>query len=197
MSDAALYIIELEPGEDKRAQWYVGISEDPERRFQQHTEGHGADWVLRNNIVDRYVLGWGERSEVRNYENVVTRLLMAEFGRETTRGGNYRKPELVNYPPPPEKGIPPWLAVALKKVDNEEISALASWGAVYVEIPDRIQFENIDQVVNWADKALPQGVTVEITPPIENTKYTVTAEQEKSIDELPGVERAGFGRYLD
>jgi predicted GIY-YIG superfamily endonuclease len=104
---AILYVIELEPGEDPNAQWYVGITDDIERRISQHRGGPGAIWTERNTIVEEYPLGQAERREAKQMENHLTKFLMQEFGVDSTRGGDYTYPSLENRPTLGDILLPP------------------------------------------------------------------------------------------
>lgn len=93
MGDYKLYVLELEPGEDDHAKWYVGITTDIQQRMYEHYGCPQVDWVARNEVVDHIVVGeWGS-VYAEKFENELTGLLMHEYGYDTTRGGKYTNPD--------------------------------------------------------------------------------------------------------
>jgi len=91
-----LYVLEMEPVKDPHAKWYVGITEDYERRLEQHKTGNGAaQWTHRNEVIDAYAIGDAKnRSSAEKFEKNLTKILAKEYGWETTRGGYAkRKPK--------------------------------------------------------------------------------------------------------
>lgn len=98
MGAVSLYLLKLNPEKDPDACWYVGLSEDPERRIEDHHSGNGVEWTGRNTVVDSWVVLRCPRPKARVLENQLTELLMLEFGIESTRGGSYTAPELLTLP---------------------------------------------------------------------------------------------------
>jgi predicted GIY-YIG superfamily endonuclease len=76
-----LYILEC--GDQK---WYVGKTNDVQRRFKQHTEGRGAGWTR-----EYAPLRIAETRQITSPydETNVTKDLMKKYGIENVRGGVY------------------------------------------------------------------------------------------------------------
>jgi predicted GIY-YIG superfamily endonuclease len=86
MSTQRLYVLELEDGK-----YYVGTTNNLQRRFQEHVDGAGSVWTRR------YVPIAIERSvavEGPLHEDRVTKELMLKHGIENVRGGSYCSIEL-------------------------------------------------------------------------------------------------------
>jgi len=82
-----LYILKLEDNK-----WYVGISTNVQKRFNQHKAGFaGAAWTKRYKPLKiHYVkdLGVVETEKAQLYEGRVTRKYMEEYGDNNVRGGD-------------------------------------------------------------------------------------------------------------
>ena len=81
MSKTNVYVLRLEGGK-----YYVGKSEDVQKRFQQHLKGGGSAWTRKHSPI----------SVLKTYTNVshfeedkVTKELMAKYGIDKVRGGSY------------------------------------------------------------------------------------------------------------
>ena len=82
-----VYILYLE---DEK--WYVGLTHDVDRRFQEHCDGRGAEWTRIHKpieIVNRWQTSVHKRAEGEDIENKTTVEMMKVFGRQNVRGGYY------------------------------------------------------------------------------------------------------------
>ena len=87
----AVYVLELEDGK-----YYVGSSDDPEKRFLDHVSGQGAAWTREHWPIR--ILKIIEGASVFE-EDKVTKEYMAMYGIDNVRGGSYVLPTL----PPEDK----------------------------------------------------------------------------------------------
>lgn len=81
-----LYVLELEGGK-----YYVGVSDDPQRRFLYHCSGEGAAWT-RMHPPTRILKIIPVSSDFD--EDKVTKECMALYGIDNVRGGSYVNPTL-------------------------------------------------------------------------------------------------------
>lgn len=123
----AVYILELEPELDESAMWYVGITNDVERRVHEHYSENGVNWTKRNRVVDYHTVGEWTTADV--IENQLTLVLLYEFGRETTRGGKYMTDVGID-PNFHLTDVYPELLEALRELSDDR---LASIGQNYLE----------------------------------------------------------------
>jgi predicted GIY-YIG superfamily endonuclease len=81
-----IYILRLQG-----RKYYVGKSDDPMRRYQEHLEGRGSAWTRlhRPIAVERIVSGASPFDEDK-----LTKEMMAKYGIENVRGGAYVSIEL-------------------------------------------------------------------------------------------------------
>ena len=86
-----MYVLELEDGK-----YYVGSSDDPEKRFLDHVSGQGAAWTREHWPIR--ILKIIEGASVFE-EDKVTKEYMAMYGIDNVRGGSYVLPTL----PPEDK----------------------------------------------------------------------------------------------
>ncbi|CAB3754820.1 MULTISPECIES: GIY-YIG nuclease family protein [Burkholderia] len=87
--DIHLYVLELEEG-----RFYVGLSDDLDRRWEQHKSGVGAEWTKRYRPLRRvYAINTGTQDTHRAeaMEDEATIALMSEHGIERVRGGHFCK----------------------------------------------------------------------------------------------------------
>ncbi|RQR51516.1 hypothetical protein DIE18_33330 [Burkholderia sp. Bp9125] len=92
--DIYLYILELEEG-----RFYVGLSDDLDRRWEEHKSGAGAEWTKRYRPLRRiFTINTGtqdtHRAEAMEDEATIT--LMSEYGIERVRGGHFCQADQVN-----------------------------------------------------------------------------------------------------
>jgi predicted GIY-YIG superfamily endonuclease len=81
MAGKRLYVLELENGK-----YYVGTTNNLQRRFQEHVDGEGSVWT------QKYVPVAIERSVCVDgplHEDRVTKELMLKYGIDNVRGGSY------------------------------------------------------------------------------------------------------------
>lgn len=82
-----LYVLQLEDGK-----WYVGKTDDVQKRFQQHKTGKGSAWTKEFKPI--------KIAETRTItslhdENNVTKDLMKKYGIANVRGGAYCQVDLA------------------------------------------------------------------------------------------------------
>ena len=85
-SGQRLYVLELEDGK-----YYVGTTNNLQRRFQEHVDGAGSVWTRQHAplAIERSVAVDGPLHEDR-----VTKELMLKHGIDNVRGGSYCRIEL-------------------------------------------------------------------------------------------------------
>jgi predicted GIY-YIG superfamily endonuclease len=81
-----LYILECEDNK-----WYVGKTNDVQRRFKQHTEGKGSEWT--REYAPLRIAETRPITSVHD-ENNVTKDLMKKYGIDNVRGGAYASVDL-------------------------------------------------------------------------------------------------------
>jgi len=81
-----LYVLECEDNK-----WYVGKTNDVQRRFKQHTEGKGSEWTREYAPIR--IAETRPITSVHD-ENNVTKDLMKKYGIDNVRGGAYATVEL-------------------------------------------------------------------------------------------------------
>lgn len=81
-----LYVLELQDGK-----YYVGTTNDLQKRFQEHVDGTGAVWTRKYAplAIERSVIMDGPLHEDR-----VTKELMLKHGIDNVRGGSYCRMDL-------------------------------------------------------------------------------------------------------
>ncbi len=80
---ATIYILKL-TGDN----WYIGETNDLERRYQNHLEGLGTAWTKKFRPMELYDQ---LPNSGLNYANNVTKDYMAKYGIDKVRGGIYTK----------------------------------------------------------------------------------------------------------
>ncbi len=81
-----LYVLECEDNK-----WYVGKTNDVQRRFKQHTEGKGSEWTREYAPIR--IAETRQITSVHD-ENNVTKDLMKKYGIDNVRGGAYASIDL-------------------------------------------------------------------------------------------------------
>ena len=83
---STLYILELEKGK-----YYVGKTDNLEKRFEQHKNGQGSEWTRTYKPIKML-----ETRKVTSShdENNVTKDFMKKYGIENVRGGSYCQVDL-------------------------------------------------------------------------------------------------------
>lgn len=82
-----VYILKLEDD-----CYYVGYSENLNRRLSQHFNGDGSKWTKLHKPVKLMGVMVGGKSE----ETIETLRLMVIYGKDFVRGGSYTKTEMKN-----------------------------------------------------------------------------------------------------
>lgn len=83
---STLYVLELQHGK-----YYVGITKNLQRRFQQHLDGTGSAWTVEHPPV---AVHRSVPLEGPLHEDQVTKQMMHLHGIENVRGGAYCRVEL-------------------------------------------------------------------------------------------------------
>lgn len=81
-----VYILQCE---DRK--YYVGKSDDPMKRFEEHKAGTGAAWTKLHPPIDIYKL-YPESGPFE--EDKITKEMMGKYGIDSVRGGSYVTVEL-------------------------------------------------------------------------------------------------------
>lgn len=97
ISDSNWFVYVLELENDK---YYVGITVDPEKRFQQHFKGNklSSNWCKQNKpirIIESFDSGTKIMTEARSLEDQTTLKYILLYGAENVRGGKYMGPKAV------------------------------------------------------------------------------------------------------
>lgn len=179
MKEASLYVIELEPDKDPNAQWYVGITDDVERRFAEHKSGLGASWTKRNTIVEEYVIGKATRRKSKKMENHLTLFLMQEFGVDSTSGGDYIYSRSWNELDLADVLLPPGVGQLLLKSGSPDLARAARDNiGIRLTIQDPIEFRNIDEAAEWCNDNLAEGTSYQVkVPGWKNRHYYEVGKQ--------------------
>ena len=86
MASTNIYILRLQGG-----YWYVGKSENPMKRFEEHMRGHGSSWTkLHKSIACERVISNASVFDEDKY----TKEYMSKYGIDKVRGGTYVETEL-------------------------------------------------------------------------------------------------------
>lgn len=89
-----VYILRLQG-----ANYYVGATDNLERRMRQHTSGRGAAWTKRHSPI-KTVASSDPVSHWKQLEREVTIQVMATYGWAKVRGGPWTKREMETPPTP-------------------------------------------------------------------------------------------------
>jgi predicted GIY-YIG superfamily endonuclease len=84
-----IYTLELENGK-----YYVGLSNNPERRIERHMNGNGSEWTKLYKPIK--ILDTHEKQSNFDEDNT-TKQMMMKYGIENVRGGSYCKIELEEW----------------------------------------------------------------------------------------------------
>lgn len=84
-----LYVLELKGGK-----YYVGKTDDPSRRYEEHKSGKGSEWTKLHKPVKML-----ETRQIKSSEDetAVTKELMKKHGVDNVRGGAFCQRELPSY----------------------------------------------------------------------------------------------------
>jgi len=122
--DIYLYVLELEGGA-----YYVGLTDNVDRRFRQHANGKGAEWTKVHKPVRlKFSIRTGMRDarQAEALEDEATVILMMEHGVERVRGGHFSNVDL----PAAEyalRTLGHWERVKKAALDHTAVSIEASW----------------------------------------------------------------------
>ncbi len=84
-----IYTLELQNGK-----YYVGISNNPERRIERHINANGSEWTKIHKPIK--ILDTREKKTKFDEDNI-TKEMMMKHGIENVRGGSYCKIELEEW----------------------------------------------------------------------------------------------------
>ena len=88
MAATNVYVLRLEGGK-----FYVGKSEDVQKRFQEHRDGHGSEWTRLHKPIKMEAI----HPNVSAFEeDMKTKEYMAMYGVENVRGGSYCQTTLTS-----------------------------------------------------------------------------------------------------
>ena len=93
----SIYVLELSDNK-----YYVGMSNDPSKRIQQHLKGCGSAWTKKYKPTGRYrIINNGDNpyNLKETTESTVTYHLMLRFGYQNVRGSGWSTSK--NLPRPP------------------------------------------------------------------------------------------------
>lgn len=179
--DIYLYVLELDDD-----CYYVGLTGDLERRFNQHLagEGFGADWTTLHHprhMVHSICTGTRDEREAVRIEDAVTVALMYQHGIEKVRGGCYASADL-------------------RRVEDV-LRTHGHWQAIKRKTYDRQYFV---QEANWSDaldgflqRALAYhdaGAPRELADELFTEGYKLTRYRYWSEDFAPGLSWHFWGR---
>ena len=124
--DIHLYVLELEHG-----CYYVGLTSDLKRRFEQHCagEGFGADWTTLHRprrILRSICTGTHDEREALKIEDAVTVALMHQHGIEKVRGGCYASANL-NLVESALRAHGHWQSIKRQTYDRQHFAQEANW----------------------------------------------------------------------
>lgn len=170
-----LYVIRLLGVQDSDAKWYVGITKDFQRRMRDHRRGDGANWTRRKEILDTYeVFSHPNKDIVRALEDNLTRILVMEFGVETTRGGNFLRVCRTEYHDEDEHLLHPHIAERIREIDDRELHRILDYRGYRVQVHSPVVLPTKKAAIYWAEDALPEGASYSIEHPedIGTSHYT-------------------------
>lgn len=162
---SCLYVIELEPDKDPKAKWYVGVSKNPDHRYQQHKCGGGAEWVARNTAIGHYKISWYPERIIRKMERHLTAALVDAYGRKSTRGAKYLTENVRTCPTPTTDAMPKKMAYGLRESGNEELARIATKPRFHLSIEKT--FRTDKEALDWAREHLDESVPIELSQPID------------------------------
>jgi len=86
---STLYILQLEHGK-----WYVGKTDDINRRYSEHKAGNGSEWTKIHKPIKIF-----QTKELKSEEdeNTLTKELMKKHGIENVRGGSFVQRNIPDY----------------------------------------------------------------------------------------------------
>jgi predicted GIY-YIG superfamily endonuclease len=110
--------------------FYVGMTDNFERRFRQHCAGIASDWTTLHRPVRRLhcvCTGTSDRSQAARMEDEVTLELMLQHGADKVRGGQYifASQELVDSA---LRSHGHWHRFKRRDLDRQAFESQASWG---------------------------------------------------------------------
>ena len=85
----SIYVLKLKGGK-----WYVGKSDNPLKRYEQHLNGHGSSWTKLYSPIS---LEKTIQNASHFDEDKVTKEYMAKYGIDNVRGGSYCSVELDDF----------------------------------------------------------------------------------------------------
>lgn len=89
MSNTNIYVLRLEGG-----RYYIGKSDDVEKRYQQHLNGNGSAWTrkYKPNLLEKVI-----KNVSPFEEDKITKEYMSKYGINKVRGGSYVEIELSEF----------------------------------------------------------------------------------------------------
>ena len=120
-----IYVLALEGGN-----FYIGMTDNFDRRFRQHRSGIAADWTTLYppiHALHCVCTGTSERSQAAKMEDEVTLALMLQHGADKVRGGQYANvsQELVDIA---LRSHGHWDKFKRRELDRQAFESEANWG---------------------------------------------------------------------
>jgi predicted GIY-YIG superfamily endonuclease len=169
-----LYVLKYKPLDDsplvtthREHGWYVGMTNDYERRIRQHKSGHGARCLKDKTIVNDFLVGWDEeKGYIEELEKNLTKALAKEFGWDCAKEGDFSKRKRGALPDVSDCELSPSVGKALKNIGDPELEMVAEHSRTTLEVTDELEFGTIEEAREWADRFLPDGTEYNLHVPI-------------------------------
>lgn len=187
-----VYVIELRNGEGETG-WYVGITDDPERRFKQHRSGNGSDFTKEHEIVDMHTVGRGGRGVAERIEDQLTLSLMHEYGRGAVQGGKYSRSSTRGHDRDRTKAhMPAWFRPLVEDHECEGLQRVGESCGVSIRLPDRLKFKTEEDMVRWAHDMLPEGTEVTADKPVDGGSIRYVVDESRRKRNGPDIDHGDF-----
>lgn len=92
-----VYVLKLRNGK-----YYIGSSNDPEKRFHEHLNGHGSSWTFKHPPIKIEKI---YKNCDKFDEDKYTKIYMEKYGIDNVRGGTYCQLDISEYKKQLEKEL--------------------------------------------------------------------------------------------